>query len=137
MSDKELKRYWLTPPGLYQKLNDEFNFNFDPCPCPRPDGYDSIKLDWKNMNYVNPIFRRKDSNNEYGPTAFVRKAIEESKKGKSSFLTLPTQSYINLLLEAGAELRSLGRVKWLEVDTKEPMKNPSSITGFYLKGKKI
>ena len=88
------------------------------------------------MNYVNPIFRRKDSNYEYGPTAFVRKAIEESKKGKSSFLTLPTPAYVNLLLESNVKLRSLGRVKWLDVDTKEPMSNPISITGFYLKGKK-
>ena len=88
------------------------------------------------MNYVNPIFRRKDSDNQYGPTAFVRKAIEQQKKGRSSFLTIPTQSYVNLLLEAGAELRSLGRIKWLEVDTKEPMKSPSPITGFYLKGHK-
>ena len=128
------EKYWLTPPELYKKLDNEFNFDFDPCPCPRPNGYDSIKLEWQNMNYVNPIFRRKDSNNKYGPTAFVRKAIQQQQKGKSSFLTLPTQSYVNLLLEAGAKLRSLGRVKWLDVNTKEPMKTPSPITGFYLKG---
>ena len=127
-------RYWLTPPELSASLHKEFNFDFDPCPCPKPENYDSIELDWKNMNYVNPIFRRKDSDHKYGPTAFVRKAIAEQKKGRSSFLTLPTQSYVNLLLEAGAKLRSLGRVKWLEVDTKEPIKSPSPITGFFLKG---
>ena len=130
-----MNRYWLTPPELYESLHKEFNFDFDPCPCPKPENYDSIELDWKNMNYVNPIFRRKDSDHKYGPTAFARKAIAEQKKGRSSFLTLPTQSYVNLLLEAGAKLRSLGRVKWLEVDTKEPMKGPSSITGFFLQGK--
>jgi hypothetical protein len=87
------------------------------------------------MNYVNPIFRKKDSiSGKDGPTAFVHKAILEQQKGNSSFLTIPTQSYVNLLLEAGAELRSLGRVRWLDVDTKEPMKSPSNITGFYLKG---
>lgn len=128
-----MNRYWLTPPELYSKLDQEFHFNFDPCPCPKPIDYDSLKMDWGKMNYVNPIFRKKDNDGIHGPTAFVRKALEESKKGKSSFLTLPTQSYVNLLLEAGAELRSLGRVKWLEVDTKEPMKSPSNITGFYLK----
>ena len=122
------KRYWLTPPELYQSLDQEFHFDFDPCKYPKT--WDGLKIDWMNMNYVNPPFRSKDGS----PTAFVRKAIEESKKGNSSFLTLPTQSYVNLLLEAGAELRSLGRVKWLEVETKEPMKGPSSITGFYLKG---
>ena len=122
-------KYWLTPPELYSKLDQEFNFDFDPCQYPKT--FDGLSIEWGDMNYVNPPFRSKDGS----PTAFVRKAIEESKKGKSSFLTLPCQSYVNLLLEAGAELRSLGRVKWLEVETKEPMKSPSPITGFYLKGK--
>ena len=130
-----MKKYWITPPELYESLDNEFHFDFDPCPYPNPKNYDSIKLEWKNMNYVNPIFRRKDSDHKYGPTAFARKAIDEQKKGRSSFLTLPTQSYVNLLLEAGAKLRSLGRVKWLEVDTKEPMKAPSPITGFFLERK--
>jgi len=120
-------RYWLTPPTLYQKLDDEFHFDFDPCVYPR--NINGLNIEWGKMNYVNPPFRSKDGS----PTAFVRKAIEESKKGKASFLTLPCQSYVNLLLEAGAKLRSLGRVKWLEVETKEPMKSPSPITGFYLR----
>ena len=130
-----MKKYWITPPELYESLNNEFHFDFDPCPHPRPNNYDSINLEWKNMNYVNHIFRRKDSEHKYGPTAFVRKAIAEQKKGRSSFLTLPTQSYVNLLLEAGAKLRSLGRVKWLDCETKEPMKTPSPITGFFLERK--
>lgn len=129
MSLIQEKRYWLTPPELYSKLDQEFHFDFDPCKYPKT--WDGLKINWMNMNYVNPPFRSKDGS----PTAFVRKAIQEQQKGNSSFLTLPTQSYVNLLLEAGAELRSLGRVKWLEVETKEPMKGPSSITGFFLKGK--
>ena len=126
---QEIKRYWLTPPELYASLHQEFNFDFDPCKYPKT--FDGLSIPWGKMNYVNPPFRSKDGS----PTAFVRKAIEESKLGKSSFLTLPAQSYVNLLLEAGAKLRSLGRVKWLEVETKEPMKAPSPITGFYLPGR--
>ena len=130
-----MAQYWLTPPQMFASLNNEFSFDFDPCPYPRLNDFDGLKTEWGKMNYVNPIFRKKDSlSGKDGPTTFVRKAIQEQKKGKSSFLTLPTQSYVNLLLEAGAELRSLGRVKWLEVETKEPMKGTSSITGFYLKG---
>ena len=123
-----MDNFWLTPPELYHSLDQEFNFDFDPCPFPKKT--DGLKLDWGKMNYVNPPFRKKDGS----PTAFVRKAIEEQKKGNSSVLTLPTESYVNLLLEAGAELRSLGRVKWLSTLTGEPMKGPSPITFFYLKG---
>ena len=123
------KHYWLIPPEIFKDLDREFNFTFDPCPYPRIR--DGLNIPWGDMNWVNPPFKKEDG----GPTAFVRKAIEESKRGKSSFLTLPTQSYVNLLLEAGAIPRSLGRIKWLEVETKEPQKGPSPITGFYLPGK--
>lgn len=128
---EQLKRYWLTPPELYTRLDAEFHFDFDPCRYPKT--FDGLKTEWGKMNYVNPPFRSKDGS----PTAFVRKAIEQQQLGKSTFLTLPAQSYVNLLLEAGAELRSLGRVKWLEVETKEPMKSPSPITGFFLRGRTI
>lgn len=131
-----LNRYWLTPPDLYQKLNEEFQFDFDPCPCPKPEGYNSLESEWGNMSYVNPPFRKHDGVDGKGPTAFVRKAIEENKKGKGVVLLIPTQSYVNLLLEAGAEVRSMGRVKWLEADSKEPCKSPSPITCFILRPKK-
>lgn len=128
-------RYWLMPPDLYKKLDDEFAFNFDPCPYPLPENFDGLSVDWGSSSFVNPPFRRADGCNGAGPTAFVRKAIEEANKGKSSVLVIPTQSYVNLLLEAGATLRSMGRIRWLEVDTKEPMPGPSPITAFILRGK--
>lgn len=117
-------RYWLTPPEQYAEYDREFRFDFDPCPNPRPDGYDSLVIPWGSMNYVNPPFRRTDGNT-HGPTAFVRKAIAEQRCGRSSVLLLPVQSYINLLLEAGAELRSAGRTRFLETTTKEPLRSPS------------
>lgn len=134
---KSLKRekYWLTPPDLMERLMVKFQFDFDPCPCPRPDGYDSLIIPWGNMNYVNPPFHRDDGVNGKGPTAFVRKAIEESRLGKSSVLTLPAQHYITLLLEAGAELSSLGRVKWVHAETGQPCKSPSPIIQAFLRGK--
>ena len=122
------ERYWLTPPEIYEKLNREFHFDFDPCPYPCTDGYDSLALDWGKYNFVNPPFRRRDEVGGRGPTAFVRKAIAEKEKGNTSVLLLPTHSYINLLLEAGAELKSAGRVRWLEVTTREPCrKSPSAV----------
>lgn len=128
------KRYWLTPPDIYTPLKEEFKFDFDPCPNPVPEGFNGLLMEWGQSNYVNPPFRKHDGVDGRGPTAFVRKAIEEHRKGKTVVLTIPTQSYVNLLIEAGAELRSLGRVRWLEVETKEPMPGPSPITCFILRG---
>lgn len=118
------KRYWLTPPRMYAELDAEFHFDFDPCPEPRPEGYDSLVLPWGSMNYCNPPFRRTDGNT-HGPTAFVRKAIAEQVEGRSTVLLLPVQSYVNLLLEAGAELRSAGRTRFWETTTAEPLPSPS------------
>jgi hypothetical protein len=129
-----MSKYWITPPDLYEALNAEFDFDFDPCPYPKPEGFDSLAVEWGDSNYVNPPFRKKDGDG-FGPTAWVHKAIEENKKGKTVILTLPTQSYVNLLLEAGAEVRSLGRVRWLEAESGEPVKSPSPITCFILRGK--
>ena len=129
-------RYWLTPPDVYERLNKEFNFDFDPCPCPKPKDHNALKIEWGKCSYLNPPFRKKDGDG-LGPTAFVRKAIEENKKGKTVVILIPTQSYVNLLLEAGAEVRSMGRVRWLEADTKEPCKSPSPRSCFILKGKDL
>ena len=116
------KRYIRVPPELYQALDDEFHFDFDPFPDPRPD-FDALTVPWGQSNFVNPEFRRK-----YGsPTAAVHKGIAEHKNfGKQSVFLLSVPSYINYLLEAGAELRSAKRPKWLEVDTREPCPSPSS-----------
>lgn len=126
------KRFWKTPPEIMKALQDEFKFTHDVCPFPKPDGFNSLAGPWGDINFVNPPFRRGDGNG-FGPTAFVRKAIEENKLGKKSVLIIPTQSYVNLLLEAGAELRSMGRIRWRECDTNEECKSPSPITMFILK----
>jgi len=124
----ESLHYWITPPELYRDLNEEFNFDYDPCIYPKVEN--TLVKTWGKMNYINPPFKKKDGS----PTAFVRKAISEQAKGNSSVLVLPTQSYVNLLLESGAEVRSLGRVQWLSGRTHKPMQSPSPITLFYLKG---
>jgi hypothetical protein len=129
------EKFWLTPPDMYERLNAEHTFDFDPCPCPRPEGYDSLIIPWGMRNYANPPFHRDDGVNGKGPTAFVRKAIAEQQLGKATVLTLPAQLYITLLLEAGAELSSLGRVKWIHADTGEPCKSPSPIIKAVLRGK--
>ena len=123
-------RYWLTPTDLYSKLDQEFNFDFDPCPYPK--NINSLDLEWGQMNYVNPPFKKLDG----GTMPFVHKAIAESKKGKSSFIVFNVRSAVNHLLRAGAIPRPMGRVKWLECETKKPMPSPNESMGFYLKGQR-
>ncbi len=126
-------RFWLIPPEIYDSLNKEFKFDFDPCPYPfKRDG---IEIDWGKSNWVNPPFRRADAMNGHGPTAFVRKAIEEQKKGKTSVIILPVLSMLNLLFEAGAEIRPVGRVKWIDAKTGRPWNQASNCALFILKGK--
>lgn len=48
-----------------------------------------------------------------GPTAWVRKAIEEHKKGKTVVLVYPIDKWVLMLLQAiGTEVRNLGDVRW-------------------------
>jgi hypothetical protein len=112
-------RYWTIPPELYAALDAEFHFDFDPCPWPRPDGFNSLVLPWGRKNYVNPPFNKKDAPFG-GPAAFVRKAIDERIKGNASVFVLPLPWNLGLLMEAGAELRYGGIVRWLEVETGKP-----------------
>src|SRR3546814_11369667 len=49
-----------------------------------------------------------------GPTAWMRKAIEEQRKGKLSVVVYPVDKWVLMMLEAtGAKnVRNLGEVKW-------------------------
>lgn len=77
---------WRTPPYFYDPLNAEFNFDFDPCPynegeiLPENDG---LLIEWGQRNFVNPPYSIKLR------TAFIEKAVAESKKGKLCVLLLP------------------------------------------------
>ncbi len=112
-------KHWKTPPDFYSKLDSEFHFDFDPCPFPRPENYNSLIIPWGQSNYVNPPFNKKDAPFG-GPSAFVRKSIEERNKGKTSVMVLPLPWNLGLLMAAGAEMRYGGIVRWLEVDTLRP-----------------
>lgn len=127
--------HWLIPPDVYCRLNNEFHFDFDPCPFPRPETFNGVAVPWGYSNWVNPPFRKSDAAFGAGPTAFIRKAIEEQQQGKTSVVILNTMGFLNMLLEAGAECRSMGRVRWLDTDTGLPWRNPSNTTLFILRGK--
>ncbi len=117
---------WETPRYLYDELNQEFNFNFDPCPLHYgeiPKEKNGLLIDWKERNFINPPYSRKLKE------AFVKKALEESKKGKLCVLLLPVSTstilFHEYILPNAKEIRFLkGRVKFIGYNTKgEKVKN--------------
>lgn len=68
---------------FYDALNAEFSFDHDPCPLFGTEGLDG---DWGSRNFVNPPYSRMLK------AAFVRKAIEQSKKGKLCVMLLPVST---------------------------------------------
>ena len=66
---------WMTPPEVYDPLNEEFKFNFDPCPIDWKEGdADGLSIEWGTSTFCNP---------PYSKTAkWIKKAYDESKKGK-------------------------------------------------------
>jgi hypothetical protein len=83
-------------------------------------------------NFVNPPFRADDNSEGQPLSAWVKKTIEEQKKGCTSVLVLPTTDVVNLLA-AGAVMRALGRVPWFHRETGEPWKSPGAVTAFILR----
>ena len=82
---------YATDPLFYEELNREFSFDFDPCPYNTGEIInDGLKIDWGKSNFVNPPYTRKLKE------AFVKKAIEESKKGKQSVFLLPVSTSTKL-----------------------------------------
>ena len=88
-----LRQDWQTPQEIYDGLNKEFNFDFDPCPInPKFDG---LEIAWKKRNFINPPYGRYKKGKYQGKSAqtlFVKKAFEESKKGKLCVLLIPVRT---------------------------------------------
>lgn len=111
------KHYWLTPPALMNTLQQEFEFDFDPCPFPKPEEFDGLTSEWGSSSYVNPPFGSiVHQGKKKGPTAWARKAIGESKKGKRVVMVYPIDKWVLMLLAAGAEVRNLGDVRWVATE---------------------
>ena len=121
------KHYWLTPPDLYAQLDAEFHFDFDPCPFPKPEGFDGLTCEWGLSSYVNPPFGsilhqgpNDKKPKKKGPTAWVRKCIEQWQQGKTVVLVYPVDKWVLMLLKAivgdEGKVRNLGDVRWLATE---------------------
>lgn len=79
---------WKTPDDFYGRLDKIYHFDFDPCPYQAK--FDGLKISWGKRNFINPPYSRKLKE------AFVKKAVEESKKGKTCVLLLPVSTSTSL-----------------------------------------
>lgn len=118
------KHYWLTPPSLYASLDAEFHFTFDPCPHPLPPDFDGLTCEWGQSNYVNPPFGSIiHEGKKKGPTAWMKKSIEEHRKGKTVVVVYPVDKWVLMMLSAiGANVRNLGDVRWHSIEDGKPGK---------------
>lgn len=120
MKDRNLEHSdnWATPKEFYEKLNKEFKFDFDPCPLNHDlTLWDGLKIEWGQSNFVNPPYSRKLKE------SFVKKAIEESKKGKICVMLLPvstsTKLFHDYIQPNAKEIRFIkGRIRFLGFNTR-------------------
>jgi len=85
---------YATPPDLYHVLDKEHKFDFDPCPFNHDlNLWNGLEIEWGMRNFVNPPYTLKLK------TAFVKKGIEQMKKGKSSLFLVPVSTSTKLFKE--------------------------------------
>ena len=75
---------WSTPQGFYDELDKRYHFDFDPCPLDENPKFDGLKIEWGQRNFVNPPYS--DIAN------WLKKAYEESRKGKLVVMLMPSRT---------------------------------------------
>jgi len=114
-----MKDDWETPLEFLEELEREFGEMFDPCPLHAD--FDGLSIEWEQVNFINPPYSRKLKE------LFIRKAFEESKKGKICIMLLPVSTstkIFNEVIYPNAELRFIkGRIKFSGMKTAGQMDN--------------
>lgn len=87
---------WATDPNYLKTVVSRIGEYFDPCPWHHDLSlWDGLKIEWATVNFINPPY------SEPLKTQFVKRAIEESQKGKLCFMLLPvstsTKLYHNII----------------------------------------
>lgn len=127
---------YATPPEFYNKLDAEYHFDFDPCPyCVGDLLFDGLKIEWGDSNYVNPPYSQKLKE------AFVKKGIEEMKKGKVCVFLIPVSTSTVLFhqwIKPNATKIEFveGRIKFGKIDDKGNFYLPKNAKGKISSGTK-
>ena len=114
---KPIHDNWKTPDYLIDSIK-EIYFNdvdyFDPCPLDHK--FDGLNMEWEDNNYINPPYSRKLKE------LFIRKAYEESKKGKRCIMLLPVSTSTKIfheIIKPNCHIDFLkGRVKFIGINSK-------------------
>lgn len=93
---------------------------FDPCPLNEDPQIDGLEIEWKKKTFVNPPYSK--------PLLWVKKAIEENKKGNTIALLLRVDTsteWFKLLHENNAKILWIN--KRLKHRTGKPANFPSML----------
>lgn len=107
---------YATPPSFYKELNERFSFDFDPCPYNEGKiENDGLQMEWGLSNFVNPPYSKKLKE------AFVKKGVEEMKKGKLCVFLIPvstsTKLFHDIILPNATSIEFVkGRIKFGKMD---------------------
>ncbi len=107
---------YATPPYFYKELDDRFHFDFDPCPYNEGDIHvDGLTIEWGQRNFVNPPYSR------ILKEKFIKKGIEEMKKGKLCVFLIPVSTSTDLfqhhILPNKTSIEFVdGRIKFGKID---------------------
>lgn len=115
----EHKDHWATPQSFLEREvipifeNNKGKEFFDPCPL--HSKFDGLTIEWEEQNFINPPYSRKLKE------AFIRKAFEESKKGKLCVMLLPVSTSTDIfhsIIYPNAEIRFVkGRIAFEGINT--------------------
>jgi len=116
---KQRKKNWETPTdfivnNVFPYFNKSYEY-FDPCPL--NSDFNGLEVEWGKQNFINPPYNQKDKE------AFVKRAIEESKKGNICVCLLPVSTSTKLfhehILPENPEIRFIkGRIKFKGINSK-------------------
>jgi site-specific DNA-methyltransferase (adenine-specific) len=81
MSSKKMD--WETPRHILDWVEGCYGKFFDPCPK-NPD-FNGLKIEWKDINFVNPPYGTEIKH-------WIKKSYEESRKGKVVVLLIPSRT---------------------------------------------
>jgi hypothetical protein len=115
------KNDWKTPNSIFEFIEKKFWIKkqdlFDPCPFQHDMSWNWLEIEWRKYNFINPPYSLDLK------TAFVKKAIEERKKGHNCIMLLPVSTSTKLFHDYILPNKDLiiflkGRVKFSWWNTK-------------------